>query len=963
MVRDMSEGERTKIKGYTAEKLYRLIPEIYRQQDARNDNALKAIIGIIAEQVNVLEKDIGNLYDNWFIETCDEWITSYIADLLGAKSLDTSRVSALLERPVSQRAYVANTIGYRRRKGTLGVVEQIGQDVTQFKARGVEFFRLLGSTQNLNHVRLENVRTPDLRNTSMLEILNTPFDTIAHTVEVRRISSNRGFYNIPNIGIFLWRLQALPSIDAPAAASADNIDKQSFTFNPLGYDAPIFNLPTTEDTFNISKETDVPVPIRIRAMYDNPDQYYGDQRSISLDVKYEGETKRKKIPLRDIQVCNLSKWHKPETDKVAIDPVLGRISLSKNASDVHVNYFYGFSSTIGGGFYNRPEYDYNFTTSPTIYKIAKRQVFAWDKITSGGEDYFRLLELLRNDPHLSIEWLEATGMSVITSPDKITISKLTNSLSISFGSDGKTANLDVNGNRIHTFELRKHEEDGTIYISKNIGVYDMDEAISLWKKNRDQNAVIEITDSEVYENDISVNLPMNFTLVIVSSQEKRSILKKILVQGEQGSKLVLDGLWINSTKDDPHIKIDPGDMQSIIIRHCTLVPGRNNMEAKAALEMKSFVRRKICNWDNINDDPQKKMLYEFLNNNLNCREFNGETSDIRKDTNSDGVESIAIIKKDKSIQGQIILKGSQTEGWSAIFSILENGEWNMVFEFIINIENDGSRAMYANGGNDSLEIMIDSTISGRIKTDYWKIFTWNDPLQNWKDDQSVVEFLETNFDLPWLLDKNVSFTLTSKNIKAKSKKHSLIIDKNNGTLTIDNKKFYDFIAKGDSIFTKSDARLNIINSIIDDKSDTKSISCHSLKISNTTVFGKTEVDLLDLASNVIFTDVVHAKDYQRGCVRFSYIPISSQTPQRYMCKPDENSSSYLYPKFTSRTYGDPGYAQLHRNIDKEIFENADNGAEMGAFNSLYQPQRLNDLKSLLNDYLRFGLEAGVFIVS
>ena len=38
--------------------------------------------------------------------------------------------------------------------------------------------------------------------------MHTPFDRVAHTVDVRRIANGRGLYNIPNIGIFLWRLTA-----------------------------------------------------------------------------------------------------------------------------------------------------------------------------------------------------------------------------------------------------------------------------------------------------------------------------------------------------------------------------------------------------------------------------------------------------------------------------------------------------------------------------------------------------------------------------------------------------------------------------------------------------------------------------------------------------------------------------------------------------------------------------------
>ena len=124
----------TRVRDYTMEKLYELIPAIYKQLDAKSGRPLEAVIKIISRQVDVLEDDIASLYDNWFIETCDEWITAYIADLVGARSLETSRVSSLsIENPgPSQRAYIANTIAYRRRKGTLAVLEKLILSIKSF---------------------------------------------------------------------------------------------------------------------------------------------------------------------------------------------------------------------------------------------------------------------------------------------------------------------------------------------------------------------------------------------------------------------------------------------------------------------------------------------------------------------------------------------------------------------------------------------------------------------------------------------------------------------------------------------------------------------------------------------------------------------------------------------------------------------------------------------------------------
>ena len=42
---------------------------------------------------------------------------------------------------------------------------------------------------------------------------------------------------------------------------------------------------------------------------------------------------------------------------------------------------------------------------------------------------------------------------------------------------------------------------------------------------------------------------------------------------------------------------------------------------------------------------------------------------------------------------------------------------------------------------------------------------------------------------------------------------------------------------------------------------------------------------------------------------------------------------------------------------------AEDGSEMGALNFLKQPQRVDNLRASLNEFLRFGLEAGIFFVT
>ena len=121
---------------FTAKKVYELLPAIYRLRDSEQGDQLKALLSVIAEQVGVLEEDLERLYDNLFIETCEEWVVPYIGDLVGVRGL-----SEFSNARFSQRAQVANTIAYRRRKGTAAMLEQLARDVTNWPASVVEDVR------------------------------------------------------------------------------------------------------------------------------------------------------------------------------------------------------------------------------------------------------------------------------------------------------------------------------------------------------------------------------------------------------------------------------------------------------------------------------------------------------------------------------------------------------------------------------------------------------------------------------------------------------------------------------------------------------------------------------------------------------------------------------------------------------------------------------------------------------
>ncbi len=334
--------------------------------------ALEALLGVLEEERQALEDDIARLYDNWFIETCDEWLVPYIGDLLAVRGVLPIEASG-----VTERAVVANTIAYRRRKGTAAVLEQLARDVSGWPAHVVEFFGLLATTQYMNHVRPANVITPDLRRGDALELIGTAFDSAAHTADVRHVDNGRGRYDIPNIGLFLWRLQSYrvergSARPMPATTPAE---EGRYHLDPLGLDIPLFNLSRTEgDIDHLALETDVPGPVRRRALAaelkarqagsideaEGRDLYLGSPPVI--EVFLDGSDTP--VPLDEISVCDLSDpptpladgWRRPPPSvTVAIDPRLGRVALptGKTATSVEVSYTYGFSGDLGGGPYDR----------------------------------------------------------------------------------------------------------------------------------------------------------------------------------------------------------------------------------------------------------------------------------------------------------------------------------------------------------------------------------------------------------------------------------------------------------------------------------------------------------------------------------------------------------------------------------------------------------------------------------
>lgn len=131
-----------------------------------------------------------------------------------------------------------------------------------------------------------------------------------------------------------------------------------------------------------------------------------------------------------------------------------------------------------------------------------------------------------------------------------------------------------------------------------------------------------------------------------------------------------------------------------------------------------------------------------------------------------------------------------------------------------------------------------------------------------------------------------------------------------------------------------------------------------------TILGAVTVGTLELASDTLFTGAVLAGRRQQGCVRFSHVPPGSQTPRRFRCVPVADADAlHVRPVFTDVGPGQPGYAQLSARAAPELRQGASDEGEMGAFHHLRQSQREAALRQALDEYLRFGREAGLWFAT
>lgn len=900
---------------FDVDHLLDLLPDIYRIRDIEQGGPLRNLLNVIAGQVSVLEEDMAQLYDDLFIETCAEWTVPYIGDLIGQRGLNMAGIQGL-----GMRAQVANTMAMRRRKGTFSKIDEIVRDAAGWDSVAVEYYRRLALTENLNHSSPESSTLPDLRRWNRLVDLQSPFNNLPHNAEIRTASSGQGRYNLSNLGIFIWRLNSYPL----TGSDCFKVDEHRFMFNPLGCNTQLFARP--------ERSVDPPImpgPISREMLFLDLERYFGTGKSISLQIRHDDQDPESpdiEIEASSVVACDLSDlldekgvvsgWANMPVSQIAIDPVLGRIafpelvpSQSLAPKVVRAGFCYGFSADLGGGEYPRSEsFDIQSESTNFISKTNKK----------GGEEADRDLKMFED-------------------------------------------------------ALNELGQDGGIVEISNSGRYVLeDQSTNYLKIIASSGRKIEIRAAE------------GCRPVLVGSIEVEGPGGEVSLNG-----LVLTGGGLTVSNRLSRLKIS----------HCTIVPGSIlaadgqpvsqqalSIEVRAddaQSEVTVEIERSIVGPLKLPKDGAELVVKESIldspGRGEGAREYpvlvSGEIEEMISETRS-GAINVTIARKGPYRVLLPKISGDLETMRSDLEKALVSAHSSLGFRGARVVRN-GRRLIIIPGvpGDVTVEATKESDLAGRLKLEANHAFCSRSLLGGIVFLPLKLSAIFPSFKI--IINDGTALKIKMGGIPSNCQEAVVMIQ--------DAMKSHKNLS--DMMAAQVDGRLAIFRTVEGEvprlraaENDSTTLAELGLEMSvpaiagldgdagpdtsieGSTVFGVVRVKKLLIANQTIFSDPVYVSQRQEGSVRFSFIAQGSRTPGRYECQPKDDDSWSEGLRFTSTRYGEPGYGQLSRLCAPGILL-GDDGGEMGAFHLLYQPQREINLRVVLDENMRFGIDWGIFFMT
>jgi hypothetical protein len=336
------------------DRLWNLLPEYHRIKDAEAGYPLRGLLGSIGAEFARVESDIEEAWNDEFIETCRPWVIPYIAELLGIELIHDVDGTA--------RADVGLTTSFRKRQGTLAMLEELAETVTGWETVVVEMYRRLSWTQHLNY-QDHGRTTCDLRAPGALQLIGTPFDLHEYTVDVRPPSPAVARPNLSNIAFFLHRLVEDPFERVRPRPASTVAGEWRFFLHPAGVDTPLFHRVKADDERDRRvDEGETHSPIRTGWLTEHLKEE--DQREktgvssrvleiCSDGLVLTGERRSASAAFLSIRCADLSSWRRPPPGTLYIDPARGRIAcapedrLAELSGDLEATFSSGAAGAVG----------------------------------------------------------------------------------------------------------------------------------------------------------------------------------------------------------------------------------------------------------------------------------------------------------------------------------------------------------------------------------------------------------------------------------------------------------------------------------------------------------------------------------------------------------------------------------------------------------------------------------------
>ncbi len=983
----------------TPDRLYDLLPPVFRQYDPANGYPLRALMQLAQSQIELLEDDMARLYDDWFIETCALDIIPHIAALVGMEQAVLRQV--LLPE---HHAWVGNAIAYRRRKGVVGVLQPLIRSATGWYARAAE----QGTTTAVD--------------------------------------------------IDVWRLMPFPFAAATPGIPSRDADGRRFTFHPLGLDTQLFNqpllpLPRTAQ----APGWYLPVPLTRERLEADPEpgvntNYYGFEKALAL-ICYSGGVPAV-IPAADVRVADLRQWRTPPGNAAAyIDPELGRILLGNVACErLLVSYSNAFSAEIGGGTYPRGE---------RIVRAGAEQPM-WHRTVGGGDPESALqtaiAEWANGTPERAvIELTDNRTWQAAMPPLHLGGRSLTiraaNEVRPCVLFDGPVS---VMADAPGTFALNGLLVQGTVSVAASTDFFvDVDDCTLVppyamvyafretghlrWRRYahtatplRDDAQVLvaggavtgpdtALATAEIYDarlGEWKTICPLN---VARSRHAATQWQRRSYVFGGRGS----DGEALDSIE----CYDDTGTFHLLRCRlryarwshtvtllphgHVLIAGGRNERGPVPYYEIFDPIHEHVwvggpmarprwghaaasvpCSRDILlyggrgeNDRPvEDPELYDSVSNRARAIEPPRDAPAVDR--------PIAI-----TIAGEVLIAGGRTEDGAATRAALRysagfaggfhrvgplhSGRWGHTATLL----HDGRVAII--GGEGTHHLIAHAELYDPHTRSFTRIAALHVPRRDHTStilssgrvlvtggrgpdlcplsDSELLTREQSHFE-----DQNVLEVRPAETSETSDTGVSVKVGVRRSIVGPIHFAAPATLIVADSILEPFERRRWRARSLTRDR---------GVKVDATlqqcTVFGSADVTRFALASNVLFMGRTRVEDGKGTCARYSWVPLrAAKWGNTYRCQPllriDEVAAEHgvepwqlprwlvrlialrLRPQFTSRHFGDAAFAQLAANCDPAISAGGSSGSEMGAFHLLDQPQRRALLEEVVDDFLPLG---------